>query len=226
MLKIVCVIPAWNEEKSIVYVLRDVLRYVDTVVVVDDASIDNTLIALKLAKFSDNVKVLKHVVNRGQGASLQTGNEYALEIGADIIIHFDADNQFLASEITDVVKPLIDNEADVVFGSRFLSKKSNIPFFKEKVILPIGRIVNRIVMGENNLTDPQSGFRAMNANVARGITIEQDRMAHCSEIISKVIRSKYRLKEVPITVFYNEFGQKFSGGVNIIKELIFNKIIS
>ena len=219
-----CVMPAYNEEKNIVRVVRGVLGYVDKVIVVNDASLDETSNALKMANFDERVVVLEHVVNRGQGASLQTGNEFALKEGADVIVHFDADGQFLANEIRDLLKPIVDNEVDVVFGSRFLDKKSNIPFWKQNLILPIGRLVNRVVLGKNDLTDPQSGFRAMRAAVASSIVIEQDRMAHCSEILAKVIKSDYRLCEVPMRVIYDDFGQSFFGGINIVKDMIINRL--
>ncbi|MCX6800262.1 MAG: glycosyltransferase family 2 protein [Candidatus Falkowbacteria bacterium] len=224
MSKIWAIIPAYNEEKNILKVINDVANYVDKIVVVNDCSIDKTGNVLKEASFSDNIIVLEHIVNRGQGAALQTGNECALENGADIIVHFDADGQFLAEEIQDILKPILENTSDIVFGSRFLSKKSDIPLFKKIIIFPISQLVNRILIGKNSLTDPQSGFRAMTAEAARVIRIEQDRMAHCSEILVKAHASGLRIREVPIAVIYTEYGQKFSGGINIIKDLILRKI--
>lgn len=218
-MKIFCVIPAYNESKSIVAVINRVKPLVDEMVVVDDHSADNTF---ELAK-STNIPVLHHIINRGQGAALQTGNDYALLHGADIIVHFDADGQFLAEEIKDVVKPIIDGQADIVFGSRFLGKKSNLPGFKKNVIMPLAKAINKIFFGIN-LSDPQNGFRAMSAKVAREIRIENDGMAHCNEILIKAFKNKYRVKEVPITVIYHEFGQKFSGGIRIIKDLIYKKL--
>jgi len=76
------------------------------------------------------------------------------------------------------------------------------------------------------LSDPQSGFRAMSRQAAEIIDIEQDGMAHCSEIIAKAFTNKLRIKEVPVTILYNDYGQKFSGGMRIIKDLIINKILN
>lgn len=218
-MKIFCVIPAYNEAKNIVAVIGRVQPLVDGLVVVDDHSSDNTF---ELAKNTDT-PTLHHIINRGQGAALQTGNDYALLHEADIIVHFDADGQFLAEEIKDVVKPILDNQADIVFGSRFLGKKSNLPKFKKNIIMPLAKLINKIFFGIN-LTDPQNGFRAMSAKVAREIRIENDQMAHCNEILIKAFKNKYRIQEVPITVIYHEFGQKFSGGLRIIKDLIYKKI--
>ena len=218
-MKIFCVIPAYNEAKSIVAVIGRVKPLVDGLVVVDDHSADQTF---SLAK-STGVTVLHHIINRGQGAALQTGNDYALLHGADIIVHFDADGQFLAEEIKDLTQPIINGQADIVFGSRFLGKKSNLPKFKKNIIMPLAKAINRVFFGIN-LSDPQNGFRAMSAQVAREIRIENDGMAHCNEILIKAFRNKYRIKEVPITVIYHEFGQKFSGGIRIIKDLIYKKL--
>jgi len=215
-MKIFCVIPALNEQKNIESVIKKVKKVVDEVVVVDDGSSDNTV---NIAK-DCHVKVLEHIVNRGQGAALQTGNDYCLEKNADIIVHFDADDQFLAEEISAIIKPIIDQEADIVFGSRFLEKKSNIPIFKKIIIMPIARIVNYLLGIKTS--DPQSGFRAFNQKTAKLIKIENDGMAHCSEILYKAHKYKLRIKEVPITVIYHEFGSKF---LRIIKDLILKKII-
>ena len=220
-MKIFCVIPAYNEKETISEVIDKVKPLVSEVVVVDDGSSDETK---ELAK-AQGVKVLSHFINRGQGAGLETGNQYALKEGADIIVHFDADGQFLAEEIEDMVLPIINGEADIVFGSRFLGKKSNMPPFKKYVIIPFAHLVNKIFTG-SNLTDPQNGFRALSRKVAEKIKIEQDGMAHNTEIISKAFASGLKIKEIPVTVIYHNFGQKFSGGIKIIKDLILARLIN
>jgi len=218
---IFCIIPAYNEEKRIIKTINDVKKYINNIVVIDDCSTDKTY---KLAK-QQNITVLKHIINRDQGAALQTGNEYALKNNADIIVHFDADGQFLASEINDMIKPIINENYDVVLGSRFLGKKSNMPWFKKNIIFPLARIVNKIFFNIN-LTDPQSGFRALSKNALKKIKIEQDGKAHCSEILHKIFKYNLKVKEVPITVVYHHFGQKFSGGITIIKDIIFAKLLN
>ncbi|MDI3496211.1 MAG: polyprenyl-phospho-N-acetylgalactosaminyl synthase [Patescibacteria group bacterium] len=219
-MKIFCVIPAYNEEKSIAAVITRVKPFVDRIVVVNDCSSDNTA---KIVQDYD-VTLISHPLNRGQGAALQTGNEYALAQGADIIIHFDADNQFQAEEIPEVIAPLLANRADAVLGSRFLGKQSNLPALKKNLIMPLARTVNRLFFNIK-LSDPQSGFRALNRHAAQTIKIQQDGMAHCSEIMHQLFTNKLRVSEVPITVVYHEFGQKFSGGFKIVKDIIIKKII-
>ncbi|MBT6691472.1 glycosyltransferase family 2 protein [Candidatus Parcubacteria bacterium] len=219
-MKIFVVIPAWNEAKRIRQVLQSLISLPYEVVVVDDASTDET--AEIVREFP--VYLLRHRLNRDQGAALQTGNDFALSHGADVIVHFDADGQFLVEEIKDLAQPVIDGVCDVVFGSRFLEKKSKMPWFKKNIMFPIARLVNRILLGIK-LTDPQSGFRVLSRQVAEAIIIEQDGKAHCSEIAAKVFEHKFKVKEVPMTVIYHEFGQGLSGGIKIVKDLIFSKLL-
>ena len=224
--KIFCIIPAFNEEGKIAKVIKDIFPFFDKIIIVDDGSFDNTYEEAK----KSGVVVLRHLINRGQGAALETGNQYALKNGVDLVVHFDADGQFLSDEINDVLEPLKDDKYDIVFGSRFLGKKNNMPFFKKNILFPVARLIN-LFLGVKT-TDPQSGFRAMNRKALEKIKIKNDGSAHCSEILSKAFKFKLKIKEIPITVLYDEFGQgifggkgKGSGGIKIIKDLIIQKII-
>lgn len=219
-MKIICVIPAWNEEKNIVKVINGVRPYVADIIVVDDCSHDATADRARDA----GAEVIRHPINRGQGAALQTGNTAALEKGADIIIHFDADDQFLAAEIPEMAAPIIAGTADIVFGSRFLSKKTDFPWFKKYIIYPLARLFSVYILGVK-LSDPQNGFRALSRKAAETITIENRQMAHASEIQTKAYQAKLRIAEVPVTVIYHEFGQKLSGAFKITKDLLIHKII-
>ena len=218
--KIFIIVPAYNEEKNIKNVLSKLIQNYHNIIIIDDASTDKTVQIVK----NFPVTLIKHKINRGQGASLETGNQYALKNGADIIVHFDADGQFLVPEIEDLIKPIIHEGYDLVLGSRFLEKKSKMPWFKKYIIHLLARIVNRIFFAIK-LTDPQSGFRAMTNATAQKIEIEQDQMAHCSEILHKAFKYQLKIKEVPMTVIYHRFGNNFSGGLKILKDLIFKKII-
>jgi|SRR5680860_1515279 len=219
-MKKICIIPAYNEAKNINEVIKRVGPFVDEIVVIDDGSTDELALSARQA----GATVLKHSINRGQGAALQTGNEYALKNGADIIIHFDADNQFQAEEIPELIAPIESGQAEAVLGSRFLSKKSDLPALKKNLIMPLARLINRIFFNIR-LSDPQSGFRVLSRAAIQKISIKNDRMAHCSEILQQLFKNKIKTIEVPITVIYHEFGQKFSGGVRIIKDLAIKKII-
>jgi polyprenyl-phospho-N-acetylgalactosaminyl synthase len=219
-MNIFVVIPAYNEAKRIGQVLEDLSILPYKLVVIDDASSDDTS---KIVSSYPKVALLRHKINRDQGAALQTGNQYALSKGADLIVHFDADGQFLSKEIKDVLAPIIDDNYDIVFGSRFLDKQSDIPAFKKNIIFPLARLVNRVFLGIKT-SDPQSGFRAMTREVAQRIQIEQDGKAHCSEIMAKAFDYKLKIKEVPITVIYHEFGQGMGHGFKILKDILFSKI--
>lgn len=219
-MNIFCIIPAWNEAATIGRVISGVQPHVRRVVVVDDCSSDDTSALARNA----GATVIRHPINRGQGAALQTGNEYALQAGADIIVHFDADDQFLASEIPLVAAPIIAGQADIVFGSRFLGKKSNLPPLKRFLIMPLARLFTRLFLGVT-LSDPQNGFRALNRQAAALTAIENRQMAHASEIQAKAFRRRLRIAEVPVTVIYHEFGQKLGGGFRIIRDLLISKII-
>jgi len=218
--KIFIIVPAYNEEKNIGPVLSELTQNYKNIIVVDDASKDKTTDIVK--KFP--ITLLEHKINRGQGAALETGNQYALKNGADLIVHFDADGQFLVNEIEDLIKPIIHEDYEIVLGSRFLEKKSKIPWIKKNLLFPLGHLVNKIFF-KIKLTDPQSGFRAMSRDAVQKIKIEQDQMAHCSEILHKAFKYKLKIKEVPMTVIYHRFGNNFGGGLKILKDLIFRKII-
>lgn len=220
-MKISCVIPAYNEAKHIGLVISKLRPFVNEIIVVDDASSDGTSFEAKKTE----AIVVRHIINRGQGAALRTGTTLALERGADIIIHFDGDDQFQASEIPEMIEPLLSGRADAVLGSRFLSKKSNLPLFKRKFIMPLARLINRLFF-KIILSDPQSGFRALSRQSALNLRIQNDGMAHCTEIIYQLFRNKNRIVEVPIKVVYHEYGQKLSGGFKIIKDLLIQKLIN
>ncbi len=219
-MKITTVIPAYNEDEKIGAVIGKLKPYVDEIIVIDDSSNDNTYETARLA----GAVVARHIINRGQGAALRTGTRLALDRGADIIIHFDADDQFQAEDIPEMLTPLRDNTADAVFGSRFLTKKSNLPKMKEYVIMPLARLVNRLLF-KIKLSDPQSGFRALSRKSAEKLIIENDGMAHCTEIIHQLFKNGDRVVEAPITVIYHEFGQRLGGGFKIIKDIIIQKLI-
>ena len=226
-MKIFVVIPAFNEEKRIAQVLTELSNFSYQVVVVDDSSSDKT--SQVASQFQ--VAVLQHKINRGQGAALRTGTDYAISKAADIIVHFDADGQFLVKEIKKIIEPLEKSEAEIVFGSRFLDIKSDIYFFKKNFILPTARIINFLFFNIKT-SDPQNGFRAFLATVAPKITINQDGGAHCSEILAKAFHNKLKWKEVSVTVLYKRFGQSLfasrgrgQSGFQIFEDFLFSKLI-
>lgn len=213
-------VPAYNEEKRIETVLQALFSQVDSIVVIDDASTDTT------AEISERAGaiVLRHEINRGQGAALETGHEYARQVGADYVLHFDADGQFSVNDIAPALKTFQRENADILFGSRFLEKKSNIPWTKKYIIFPIGKIINKI-FGSLPLSDVHNGFRILGKNALEKIHISQDRMAHATEIPVLAKKHQLRYVEFPVEVTYHEYGQGGLGGVKIVKDLFTGKFL-
>lgn len=221
-MNVIAVIPAYNEAKRIREVVTAVRPFVDGVVVVDDGSSDGTTDAVTA---QDSICVLRHALNRGQGAALRTGTEAALRLGADVVVHVDADGQHDPSFIPTLVEPIRSGASDVVFGSRFLGESpEGIPTVR-RALLHAARTFNAMAMGiPRVVTDPQSGMRAMTAEAARALELRQDRMAHCSEILRCVTISNLRWREVPVRVRYTPEslakGQKASDAMTIVWHLI------
>ncbi len=197
-MKVVAVMPAYQEENRVRDAVLGVQRVVTTVVVVDDGSSDQTAENARQA----GAVVVRHAINRGQGAALKTGTEAALKLGAEVIVHVDADGQHDPEFLPSLVAPINRGEADVVFGSRFLGTVDGIPLSR-RWLLVLARWFNSFVLGvPATMTDPQSGLRAMTRSIAGQLEFAQDRMAHCSEILRLVTRSSWRWQEVPIRIRY------------------------
>lgn len=221
---IVAIIPAYNESGRVGVAIKDATRFVDRVVVVDDHSTDQTLTEAQEA----GAIVLHHVINRGQGAALQTGTDYALNIlGADVIVHFDADGQMSGEEIKMLIEPIVNNEADIVLGSRFLDKKTKIPFFRWLVLK--GGIIFTMLVSGIKVTDTHNGFRALSRRSASEIKITLDRMAHASEILDLIKEKELRFVERAVTIKYSEEtllkGQSSLGAIAIVKDVIKTKFL-
>ena len=222
--KVFVVIPAFNEEKSIAKVILNLRAGgYKNIVVVDDGSRDLTYSVAKKA----GAAVLRHIINRGQGAALRTGIEYALLKGADIIITFDADGQHSINDLRALISPVAKGEVDITLGSRFLGKKSNVSFFKA-LTLKGGALIFRIMYGIA-LTDSHNGLRAMSAAAAKAIDLSSDKMEHASEIPEKIAKKKLRFKEIPVTIKYTEYstadGQTSLAAFKIFFRMIARKLM-
>jgi len=214
------IVPAHNEQDNIFGVIKSLQELTPNIVVVNDASTDRTGEIVRAL----NCYLLDHMVNRGQGAALQTGTEFALENGAEIIVHFDADGQMQAKDIYRILTPILDKQAEIVFGTRFLEKKSRIPWTKKFFILKPAIIFNWIFTGIK-LSDAHNGFRALSKKAARSIKITQDGMAHATEILDQVRAHDLKYSEAPVEIVYNQYGQRFTSGLKIIMDLIIAKVI-
>ena len=216
-MKISVVVPAFNEEKNIGNTIQGLKQEgYKNIIVIDDGSTDNTY---EIAK-SQKVIVLKHIINRGQGAALQTGMSYSIINNYGIIVHFDSDGQHDPKEIKSLVNPIINNETEVSLGSRFL-KKQKIPFFR-KIMLK-GAILVIWTMYGIKLSDAHNGFRAFTRESVKKVRITGDKMEHASEIIERIKKNNIKYKEIPVTIKYTEEtlkqGRKGQGQFDSLKIL-------
>ena len=216
------VIAAYNEESRIGTTLNEIAKLYPNIVVVDDGSRDTTA---EVAQRT-GVWVLRHPINRGQGAALQTGIGFALKNGAEIIVTFDGDGQHDAADIPAMIAPIQNDEADIALGSRFLGHTINMPTSR-RIVLKLGVLFTRIV-SQIRVTDTHNGFRALSRKAASSIRIYQDRMAHASEILDEVRRLGLRYVEVPVTIRYSEAsmakGQSSWNALRIVWQFLIGKV--
>ena len=218
------IVPTFNEERVIPSTLETLLEYDYTIVVVDDGSKDHTWDIVTAYP----VIALRHLVNLGQGAAIQTGVTFALNQGAKIIAHFDADGQHRAEDIHFLVEPVENGEADVVLGSRFLRKTDAqaVPLLK-RVILRGAVLVNGLLTGLW-LTDAHNGMRAFSAAAARQMKLRENGYAHATEIIAEIRRLKLGCVEQPTHITYSSYatlkGQSPWNSINILIDLLLRKV--
>lgn len=194
------VIAAFHEGPVIAEVAAEVAAGGWSCVVVDDGSKDDTAARARAA----GVTVLRHAVNLGQGAALQTGIDLAVRRGARVIVTFDADGQHRAEDIPVMLEALGD--ADIVLGSRFLGSIEGASKSREKLLRTATVVSNKL--SGLSLTDAHCGLRAFRVEVAPKLRITQDRMAHASEILAKIRASGLRVVEAPVTVRYTEHSKR------------------
>lgn len=218
------IIPTFNEGRVIRESLIPLQKLGYSIVVVDDGSADDTWPALaEIPVYS-----LRHNINLGQGAALQTGMTFALRRGARYIVHFDADGQHRAEDIASLLEPLRDGEADVVLGSRFLRVEDSdaVPPLR-RALLRGGVWVNAFLTGVK-LTDAHNGFRAFTAEAASQLNLQENRFAHASEILSQIHRRKLRYVERPTSIVYTEYsrakGQSSWNAIKIVIDMVLRRI--
>ncbi len=211
------VIAAFNEGGAIRAVVEELVAAGWPVVVVDDGSQDDTSAAAAVP----GAIVLRHVINRGQGAALQTGIDYALARGAENLATFDADGQHDVADLPRLVTTLDD--ADIALGSRFLGRAEGASAGRLRLLRLATRVSNRL--SGLALTDAHCGLRAFRASAAPALRISHDRMAHASELLRKIAGSGLRVVEVPATVRYTAYsmrkGQTWIQSVRILFDYVF-----
>ncbi|NIR87469.1 glycosyltransferase, partial [Candidatus Bathyarchaeota archaeon] len=194
---IVAGIPAYNEEKTIAKVILLAQKHVDKIIVCDDGSTDFTAdIARKMG-----AEVIRHDRNLGYGAAIRGLFDKARTLKADIVLTLDADGQHNPGEIPKLLKPIQNNEADIVIGSRFLEMKNNeIPRYRRIGIKLLTRMSNGPL--KDKISDAQSGFRAYNKKVIHALKLREKGMGVSAEILMKAGEQKFKVMEVPIGTSY------------------------
>ena len=223
-MRIIITIPAYNEEKTIGTVIKNIHEVMKrdrqsyNVLVVDDGSTDKTA---SVAKKSGAI-VYSHPKNYGLAETFKSELKTALDLRADIIVHIDADDQYQPKEIPKLLKE-IENDYDLVLGSRFKGKIESMPLIKRLGNKAFSKVISNITRTE--ISDAQTGFRAFTKEVAEKINIISDH-TYTQEQIIKAIRQKFKIKEVPIyfgkrdgksRLINNPFGYAMRAWINIIR---------
>ena len=215
------VIAAYNEAKVIARVVGEVARRDYHVVVVDDGSSDETAERAAAAN-----AVVRHPINLGQGAALQTGIDYALQQAAEFVVTFDADGQHRAADIERLVAALREARADFALGSRFLGHTVALPAAR-RLLLRAATVFTQLTTGLR-LTDTHNGLRAMTRRGASRIRLRQNRMAHASEILAQIAASGLPYVEVPVRIEYTAYslakGQRLGDALAILFDLFARRL--
>lgn len=219
---LICIIPAYNEARVIGDVVRSVHRQCDSVLVINDGSTDNTHREAEEA----GALAIDHSVNLGTGASEETGIKAALLLGADVIVTLDADGQHDPSEIPKLLEPILTDEADMVIGSRFLEPEGPMPQIKRFGNTILTQLTYLLCGAE--ITDSQSGFRALTRQVAENVSGLPTDYSWASEMIAQIHKMGFRIKEVPVRTIYNRYslskGTGIFDGLNILLYLIKSRL--
>ena len=224
--KIIAVLPAYNAEKTLKKTIDDIdQNWVDEIILVDDASQDNTVnLSKKLG-----LKTFKHNKNLGYGGNQKTCYEQALKLNADIIIMVHPDHQYDPTYIPQIILPIIRGKADAVFGSRMMVKgwarEGGMPLWKYLANIFLTKIEN-LFLGLK-LTEYHSGFRAYHSKILKTIPFKKfsDDFVFDTEIIIQLKIHKFKIKEIPITTRYFKdasmigFKRSIQYGLDILKIL-------
>ena len=196
-MKITVGIPAYNEEKNIAKIIVKLKKTVDQIIVCDDGSTDSTSAIAE----SLGATVIKHAKNSGYGMAIRSIFLKSREINADILVTLDADGQHKIEDINKIIKPVVDGEADISIGSRFLKKDSNTPGYRKLGVKIITKVTNSSLT--EKITDAQSGFRAYNNKVLQSLTPADSGMGISTEILIKSSNLGLKIVEVPTEIQYD-----------------------
>lgn len=216
---VVVIVPLYNEATVIAQVISDLHEHFSTVVCVDDGSTDDSAATARAA----GATVISHPFNLGQGAALQTGIVYARSRPeTQYVITFDGDGQHRVDDVVGMLGVAREKNLAIVFGSRFLDKRTK-PGFAKKTVLKVAVLITRMVTGLK-LTDAHNGLRVIRRDALEDVNLIQDRMSHATEIVQQLAKTKRRWREYPVEVLYTEYskkkGQSLLNSINILFDLI------
>ena len=211
-------IPVYNEEKQIKNVISELSKVFKNIVAVNDGSSDDSQEILE----SLNVTVLKHSINLGQGAAVSTGFKYIQNLkNAEAVITFDADGQHSIEDAQAFAKEILLCDEEIIFGSRFIKNKENIPFIKKIALSIVVIFTNKL--SRINLSDAHNGLKAIKKDSLKKIDITIDGFGFESEIIHQASKKEISYKEMPTNTIYTSYsknkGQKLANGLIILEDL-------
>ncbi|MCM3661101.1 glycosyltransferase family 2 protein [Georgenia satyanarayanai] len=214
------VVPLYQEEAVIGDVVAEARETFPGIVCVDDGSADDSAARARTA----GAVVVRHPVNLGQGAALQTGIDWVLErTDARYLVTFDADGQHQVSDAVAMVHRAREEDLAVVFGSRFLDRRTRPGLLKRVVLMVAVWVTNRST--GLRLTDAHNGLRVIRRDAAQRVQLRQNRMAHATEIVAQLGRTGLPWAEQPVHLLYTDYsrakGQSLLNSVNILVELVF-----
>ena len=220
MVKSVAIIPAYNEEVALGSIILRTLQYVDEVIIVNDGSDDKTVDVAKLA----GAEIINHATNLGKGEALKSG--FSAIGDADVVVTIDADGQHNPDEIPSLIKPIIEDGADLVNGSRYMNgPEENTPAYRRVGQQVLDNATN--ISAGIKVTDSQSGFRAFSPAACKFFRFYDTGFGIESEMLVDVAEAGLKIVEVPITVRYDVDGSTknpVTHGVGVLLKIIKDKI--
>lgn len=204
-MKLSVIIPVYNEVESIETILKRVhdTKLANEIIVVDDGSKDGTRDILKTLDGKNGVRVILHEKNQGKGAAVRTGMTSAQ---GDILLIQDADLEYDPRDYPELLKPIQEGLADVVYGSRFLGRARRVTMFWHQLANQLLTLMTNILY-DTILTDMETGYKVFRHEVITGMTIRANSFNFEPEFTAKILKRKYRIFEVPITFNPREYSQ-------------------
>ncbi|WP_061215000.1 glycosyltransferase family 2 protein [Syntrophomonas wolfei] len=196
---IIIIIPAYNEAKNIFELVKTIKEYGLNVLVIDDCSSDKTASLALMA----GAMIVKHPTNMGYGVALQTGYKYALSCKYKYLVQLDGDGQHNPQDILTVLQPILDGEADLCIGSRFLDSQEYKPPYLRRLGMKLFKKILK-VLTKSIITDPTSGYQAMNSKIFRYLSLDTFPDDYPdADVIYMLLCAGAKIKEVPIKMNYN-----------------------